>query len=87
MKRARNPKGARIAVTDTHKNPDDVIMVPALNPMGKERNGYPTQKPVALLETVDQGVVPPGRGGVGIFLRERDDAGGGGEVGEEVVWV
>ena len=50
MKRARSGRGARIAATDTHKNPDDVLTVPALNPMSRERTGYPTQKPVALLE-------------------------------------
>ena len=33
MKRARSGKGARIAADDTHKNPDDVLTVPALNPM------------------------------------------------------
>jgi DNA modification methylase len=60
MKRARSGRGARIAATDTHKNPDDVLTVPALNPMAVERNGYPTQKPVALLETLIQALCPPG---------------------------
>ena len=32
------------------KTPDDVIIMPALNTMDKERMGYPTQKPLALYE-------------------------------------
>ena len=48
--RARNPKGARIAFEDNQKNPDDVLLIPALNPMSNERTGYPTQKPVELME-------------------------------------
>lgn len=60
MKRARCPTGARIRLTDTHKNPDDVLMIPALNPMARERSGYPTQKPVALLETLIKALCPPG---------------------------
>jgi site-specific DNA-methyltransferase (adenine-specific) len=59
MKRAACPTGARIKLTDTHKNPDDVLLVPALNPMARERNGYPTQKPVALLETLLKALCPP----------------------------
>ena len=67
MKRAKSGKGARIAVTDTHKNPDDVITVPALNPMAIERTGYPTQKPVALLELLIKALCPPGGGVVDFF--------------------
>lgn len=67
MKRARSGRGARIAADDTHKNPDDVILVPALNPMAKERNGYPTQKPVALLEMLITALCPP-TGAVGDFF-------------------
>lgn len=59
--------GARIAPTDTLKNPDDVITIPALNPMALERNGYPTQKPVALLEFLLSALCPPG-GAVGDFF-------------------
>jgi site-specific DNA-methyltransferase (adenine-specific) len=59
MKRAACPTGARIKITDTHKNPDDVLLIPALNPMARERNGYPTQKPVALLETLVKALCPP----------------------------
>ena len=66
MKRAQCATGARIKATDTHKNPDDVFMVPALNPMARERNGYPTQKPVALLEMLIKALCPP-EGVVGDF--------------------
>ena len=34
------------------KTPDDVITMPSLNAMAKERLGYPTQKPLALLERI-----------------------------------
>lgn len=34
------------------KTPDDVLTMPALNTMAKERTGYPTQKPLALLERI-----------------------------------
>ncbi len=34
------------------KTPDDVIIMPALNTMDKERTGYPTQKPLALYELI-----------------------------------
>ncbi len=52
MKRAQNPQGARIASDDTTKLPTDVFQIPALNPMSKERLGYPTQKPEELLERI-----------------------------------
>ncbi len=67
MKRARSGAGARIAATDTHKNPDDVLVVPALNPMAIERTGYPTQKPVELLEMLITALCPTG-GLVGDFF-------------------
>lgn len=50
LHRARNPKGARISAGDTSIYPIDVWEIPALNPMAKERTGYPTQKPELLLE-------------------------------------
>ena len=34
------------------KTPDDVLTLPALNAMSKERTGYPTQKPIELLEYI-----------------------------------
>ena len=36
------------------KTPDDVILMPSLNTMDKERTGYPTQKPLALYERIIQ---------------------------------
>lgn len=34
------------------KTPDDVITLPSLNAMSKERTGYPTQKPLSLMEKI-----------------------------------
>ena len=53
LRRAKNPKGARITTDDTTKLPMDVwVNIQALNPMAKERLKYPTQKPVALLKRI-----------------------------------
>lgn len=52
LKRAQNPKGARISAKDVYKVPDDVLAIQQMNPMAKERLGYPTQKPEALLEAI-----------------------------------
>lgn len=52
MQRAQNPLGARIDINDTHKNPNDVLIIQQMNPMAKERLGYPTQKPESLLEII-----------------------------------
>lgn len=52
VKRAQNPKGARITSENTDKLPTDVFQIQALNPMSKERIGYPTQKPLALLDRI-----------------------------------
>ncbi len=52
MERAKNPIGARISSDNTEKLPDDVFDIQALNPMAKERMGYPTQKPEQLLERI-----------------------------------
>ena len=52
LERAQNPKGARISADNIEKLPDDVFDIQALNPMAKERLGYPTQKPEALLERI-----------------------------------
>jgi len=52
LKRAQNPQGARITVENVEKMPEDVFEIQALNPMEKERTGYPTQKPEALLERI-----------------------------------
>lgn len=50
MARARHSRGARIAAEDDTKNPTDVLLIQQMNPMARERLGYPTQKPEALLE-------------------------------------
>ena len=50
LERARNPKGARISIDNTDKNPNDVLTIQQMNPMAKERIGYPTQKPEELIE-------------------------------------
>ena len=52
LKRAQNPKGARICADDTLKYPSDFFEIQALNPMERERIGYPTQKPEKLLERI-----------------------------------
>lgn len=52
LKRAKNPKGARISTKDIYKVPEDILEIQQMNPMAKERLGYPTQKPEALLEAV-----------------------------------
>ena len=52
LKRAQNPKGARVNINDTKRLPFDVWNIQALNAMDKERTGYPTQKPLALLERI-----------------------------------
>lgn len=60
LKRAQNPTGARISSDDVDKLPDDVFDIQALNPMSKERLGYPTQKPLALLERIILASSDPG---------------------------
>ena len=51
--RAKNPKGARISADNTTKLPMDVWAdIQALNPVARERVGWPTQKPLALYERI-----------------------------------
>lgn len=38
----------------------DVLEIPSINNMAKERTGYPTQKPLALLELLVRACCPPG---------------------------
>jgi len=52
LERAQNPKGARFAKDDVLKLPEDVFDIQIINPMSKERIGYPTQKPKKLLERI-----------------------------------
>ena len=42
------------------KKATDVLRVPSINNMAAERTGYPTQKPLALLELVVSACCPPG---------------------------
>jgi DNA modification methylase len=42
------------------KKATDVLAIPSLNNMSVERTGYPTQKPLALLELLIQACCPPG---------------------------
>jgi DNA modification methylase len=42
------------------KKATDVIAIPAINNMARERTGYPTQKPLALLELLVGACCPPG---------------------------
>lgn len=49
----RNPKtGKRYMPNPKGKIPEDFWYIPALNPLDKERLGYPTQKPLFLLERI-----------------------------------
>lgn len=41
------------------KKATDVLHIPALNNMAKERTGYPTQKPLALLDPLVRACCPP----------------------------
>lgn len=42
------------------KKATDVLHIPALNNMAAERTGYPTQKPLALLDLLIRATCPPG---------------------------
>ena len=42
------------------KKATDVLDIPAINNMAAERTGYPTQKPLALLDTLVRACCPPG---------------------------
>ena len=43
-----------------HKKATDVLDIPSLNNMAKERTGYPTQKPLALLDLLVRACCPEG---------------------------
>ncbi len=60
LKRAQNPNGARITSNSDTKIPMDVWQIQALNAMSKERTGYPTQKPLALLDRIIKASCPVG---------------------------
>ena len=48
----RDEQGNRQYRTSTTKRIGDTWLIPIVNPMAKERVGYPTQKPLALLERI-----------------------------------
>jgi DNA modification methylase len=50
LERIKNPKGARTNIVD--KFPEDVFEIQIINPASKERIGYHTQKPLALLDRI-----------------------------------
>ena len=55
----------RVAATSNRmrgqtKKATDVLAIPAINNMARERTGYPTQKPVALLRLLIEAAAPPG---------------------------
>jgi hypothetical protein len=50
LKRIKTPKGARTNTVD--KLPEDIFEIQILNPTSKERIGYPTQKPLALMDRI-----------------------------------
>ena len=52
--------GQKGAPPPAGKTPDDVFIIPALNTMSNERVGYPTQKPLALLERIILASSAPG---------------------------
>lgn len=55
MTKWRYTKGGQAGqAMPTGKTPDDVFILPSLNAMSKERTGYPTQKPLALLDRIIQ---------------------------------
>lgn len=55
----RVPATSRRLAGET-KKATDVLAIPALNNMAAERVGYPTQKPVALLDVLVRAACPPG---------------------------
>jgi len=60
LKRAQNHNGARYTADNVTKLPMDVWSdIQALNPMARERLGYPTQKPIALLDRIIKVSCPP----------------------------
>lgn len=49
---ARDADGKLMYQTKTHRGVDNVWRIPALQPASREKLGYPTQKPVRLLERI-----------------------------------
>ena len=60
MVNARDADGNLMYQTKTDRTIDNVWRIPALQPASKERTGYPTQKPLALLERIIKASSNPG---------------------------
>ncbi|MCY3746328.1 MAG: DNA methyltransferase [Acidobacteria bacterium] len=60
MVNARDEQGNLIYQTRTHRTIDNVWRLPCLQPAAKERLGYPTQKPLSLLERIIEASSNPG---------------------------
>ena len=60
MVNARDESGKLIYQTRTHRTIDNVWRLPCLQPAAKERLGYPTQKPLVLLERIIEASSKPG---------------------------
>jgi site-specific DNA-methyltransferase (adenine-specific) len=52
LRRIKSGTPGATRATTLDKYPDDVFMIQALNAMDKERTGYPTQKPLALIKRI-----------------------------------
>ena len=53
------------------KTPTDVWWHTIVSPTGREKTGYPTQKPLKILERIVQGALGPGRPGGRLLRRQR----------------
>ena len=82
--RVRNKDSKSIYKTDEDGKPvigkkkngvplSDVWNIPYLNPKAKERTGYPTQKPILLLEQIIKIATDKGDVVLDPFLRERNN--------------
>ena len=60
MVNARDADGKLMYQTKTDRTLDNVWRIPALQPASRERTGYPTQKPLALLERIISASSNPG---------------------------
>lgn len=61
MVNARDAEGKLMYQTKTDRTVDNVWRIPALQPASPERLGYPTQKPIKLLERIIEASTDPGQ--------------------------
>ena len=66
------------------KTPTDVWWHTIVPTNGKEKTGYPTQKPLGIMERIVRVHSNPGRRGAGLLRGQRDDRRGGCEAGAGV---